>query len=283
MKPYIQTENSFRYYSYVLTYANDILVMHHDAITPLDHINHFFNMKPESMEDPDIYLEDKIRKCTMNNGVKCWSILSSKYKQEAVLNVKAQWQKTYPGQKWLQQAATIFIKDYLPGLDKSEELNPVEANYYQSLIGIVRWMIKIGRIDMITEVSLLYSYLANPRRGHLEAVFNIFAFLENNHNARMVFDPTYTEIDMRNFKTYDWKELYGYGSATEALQPDAPITLGNQVDLCLYVDLDQAGDKSTRRSRTGYFIFLNINPIIWFYKRQLTVETSVFGAEFVAM
>ena len=97
---------------------------------------------------------------------------------------------------------------------------------------------------MITKVSLLSSFLENPRRGHIESIFHIFSYLYSKHNARMVFDPTYPEIDMRNFKTYDWKELYG--SATEALQPDAPITLGNQVDLRLYVDLDQAGDKSTR-------------------------------------
>ena len=55
------------------------------------------------------------------------------------------------------------------------------------------------------------------------------------------------------------------------------------MDICLYVDSDHAGDKATRRSRTGYFIFLNSAPIIWFSKRQTTVETSVFGAKLVAM
>ena len=38
-----------------------------------------------------------------------------------------------------------------------------------------------------------------------------------------------------------------------------------------------------RRSCTGYFIFLNIAPIVWFSKRQPKVETSVFSAEFVEM
>ena len=51
----------------------------------------------------------------------------------------------------------------------------------------------------------------------------------------------------------------------------------------LYVDLDHAGDQLVRCSRTGYFVFLNMAPLIWFSKRQLTVETSVFGAEFVAL
>ena len=84
---------------------------------------------------------------------------------------------TYPGRKWPQRAVTPFLKDYLPNMDISEKLNPEEANYYQFLIGIVRLMIKLGRIDMITEVSFLYSFLPNPRRGHLEAIFHIFTYL----------------------------------------------------------------------------------------------------------
>ena len=92
------------------------------------------------------------------------------------------------------------MKDYLPELDISEKLNPEEANYYKSLIGIVRWMIELGRIDMVTEVLLLSSFLAIPRLGHLEAVFFIFAYLDNKHNARMIFDPTYPEIEMSDFK-----------------------------------------------------------------------------------
>ena len=42
-------------------------------------------------------------------------------------------------------------------------------------------------------------------------------------------------------------------------------------------------DKSNRRSRTGYFIYLNSALIMWKSKKQATIETSVFGAEFVAM
>ena len=47
--------------------------------------------------------------------------------------------------------------------------------------------------------------------------------------------------------------------------------------------LHHAGDKLTRRSRTGFVIYLNIALIAWYSKKQSTVETSVFGAEFVAM
>jgi hypothetical protein len=53
--------------------------------------------------------------------------------------------------------------------------------------------------------------------------------------------------------------------------------------LRVYVDSDHAGDKVTRRSRTGYIIFLNSAPIDWFSKKQNTIESSSFGSEFVAL
>ena len=64
----------------------------------------------------------------------------------------------------------------------------------------MRWMIELGQIGMITEVLLLSYFLAIPRPRHLETVFHIFAYLDNKHNARMVFDPTYPEIDMNDFR-----------------------------------------------------------------------------------
>ena len=39
----------------------------------------------------------------------------------------------------------------------------------------------------------------------------------------------------------------------------------------------------TRRSQTRILIFLNRAPIVWYSKRQNTVETSTFGSEFIAM
>ena len=39
----------------------------------------------------------------------------------------------------------------------------------------------------------------------------------------------------------------------------------------------------TRRSHTGFIIFVNNSPIIWYSKRQNTVESSGFGYEFIAL
>jgi hypothetical protein len=56
-----------------------------------------------------------------------------------------------------------FVKDYCPELDISEELGSEEASYYQSQIGILCWMVELGCVDIITEVSMLASQMAMPR------------------------------------------------------------------------------------------------------------------------
>ena len=50
-----------------------------------------------------------------------------------------------------------------------------------------------------------------------------------------------------------------------------------------YVDASFANCKLTRRSRTGFVIFLNCAPIYWFSKKQGSTEISTFSSEFVTM
>jgi hypothetical protein len=109
----------------------------------------------------------------------------------------------------------------------------------------------------------------------------VFAYLGLHHNIRVVFDPTYHAIDMGTFIKIDWKSMYG--DVREMITSDAHVPLGKEVDLRLFVESDHAGDQFTRHSRTGFVIYLNMSPILWFSKHQPTVESSVFGAELVAM
>ena len=50
-----------------------------------------------------------------------------------------------------------------------------------------------------------------------------------------------------------------------------------------YVDADHASNTITRRSRTGFLVYLNMAPVYWLSKKQTSVETSSFGSEFTAM
>ena len=127
---------------------------------------------------------------------------------------------------------------------------------------------------------MLASHAALPRLGHLDAAIHVMSYLKCKSNSVMMFDPWEPKIG-GEFIECDWKGFYE--DATEAIPPNAPRPLGKGVTIRMYVDSDHAGDKTIRRSRTGFVIFLQSAMIDWLSKRQSTVESSVFGAEFCAM
>jgi len=133
----------------------------------------------------------------------------------------------------------------------------------------------------MTEVSMLLAHNAMPREGHLEAVYYLFSYLKGHKNSRVVFDPVYTNLDERQFKTCDWGDFYP--EANDELPPGMPSSQGLPMEITCFVDADHAGNLLTHRSQSGVLIFVNKAPIIWYSKRQNTVESSTFGSEFVAM
>jgi hypothetical protein len=71
----------------------------------------------------------------------------------------------------------------MPELETTNLLDHKKSTFYQSQIGVLHWMVELGWINIITEVSELSTFLAMPREVHLEAVFHIFNYLEKRHNS----------------------------------------------------------------------------------------------------
>jgi hypothetical protein len=166
-------------------------------------------------------------------------------------------------------------------LDTTPELDEEAMCFYQSQVGMLHWMVELGHINIITKLSKLALYMMMLHKGHLDALLHMFAYLKSKHNARLVLDPTYPTIDLSKFIECDWKHFYG--DMKEPIPPHAPQPRGKEVQFQFFVDGDHAGDRLTRCSCTGFVIFLNMAPIMWYSKQQPTIETSVFGAEFVVM
>ena len=173
----------------------------------------------------------------------------------------------------LPKVKSPWPRDYRPEADISPELSPEQASYYQSLIGTLRWIVELGRVDLVMETSALASMMAMPREGHLLAIFQMFAFLKARHNGVMVFDPTEPVIDDSQFAREDWSATR-YGVCQESIPTNAPEPLGIGFNMRVFVDSDHAGDMVTRRSRTGFIVFLNNAPIYWYSKKQGSCETS---------
>lgn len=149
------------------------------------------------------------------------------------------------------------------------------------MIGVLRWAVELGRIDMYTEVSLLSQHLALPRVGHLEAVYHIFAYLNKHEKSSIIFDPTDPILITPTMAKPDWSSFND--NLDEELPPRMPQPLGNPVNIHVFVDANHAGNVVTRRSHTNILVFIQNSPVIWVSRRQNTVETSTFGSEFVAL
>ena len=129
------------------------------------------------------------------------------------------------------------------------------SNWYMHLIGMLQWMVEIDQVDILTEeVSLMLSYMAMPREGHLDAVLHIFGYLKIKYNSRMAFDPTVPYYDKTSFQECDWKEFYG--DVREAIPTNAPEPRGKGCIFGCMIDSNHAGEKRTRRSKSGFFVFL---------------------------
>ena len=181
---------------------------------------------------------------------------------------KEQYVKENIGYQWKipKMAVNPFPCGYEPTIDELQEINPVLSSYYLSHIGILCWMVELGSIDINIEVSMMASQSALMREEHLEEALKIVSYLRGKRNYRLYLDPTYLEIDHVSFKKHKWVDLYG--NVKEAIPLNMPEPRGKDIDLRTYVDRNNAGDKSTIRSRTGFLIYTDVTLIQWIYKKQ---------------
>ncbi len=133
------------------------------------------------------------------------------------------------------------------------------------------------------EVSLMSRYQTNPRESHLEQLLHIFGFLKRHPKLTLYMSPELPSMDFGDFRTKKSAFAEFYHDAKEPMPHQVPEPRGRSRIISSFVDASHAANKITRRSHTGYVIFLNRLPIVWYSKRQQTVETSTFSAEFIAL
>ena len=145
-------------------------------------------------------------------------------------------------------------------------------------------MVELGRVDICLEVSMMSSHMAMPREGHLDQLFNIFSYLRKYHNTEMVFDPSDPLIDESKYERKDWASSeFGHVFGVNEYPQNMPEPRGLGFTIKAKVDADHASDSVTRRSRTGFLVYINSALVYWFSKKQTSIESSSFGSEFTAM
>ena len=160
---------------------------------------------------------------------------------------------------------------------------------YRSAVGIFQWISCCGRIDITYAARLLSRFSAGPLVQHWDGCRHLAGYLRHCksfalpiHHKKIPSDPS-SPIDIKDSlgETQLFKELYP--EAKEEVSDSNPTPCYGEISTTCYVDSDWAGDKSHRRSVTGYIIYLGSTPVTWYCKTQSMVETSTYSAEFMAM
>ena len=131
----------------------------------IDGIKSSFQLKGDNAEIPDMYLGATIKNAETTDGTTCWTMSSEKNVKAAVENVKLKLSKSE--HRLPSRCDTPMRTSYYPIKDVSKKINAQGVQTYQELIGLLRWEVKIGRVDILLEVSFLSSHLALPRVGQL--------------------------------------------------------------------------------------------------------------------
>ena len=153
-----------QYYEYIVCYVDDVLGVYADARTLMEDIQRDLKFKKNKMEPPSMYLGARL-KLKQLNGKKVWTMCRKDYVKVAINNIEGQLKNKrmkLPG-----KATTPTDNKYIPELDDNPELHDNDITFYQEIIGMLRWAIEIGRVDINTEISLLSSFQVAPREGHL--------------------------------------------------------------------------------------------------------------------
>ena len=72
---------------------------------------------------------------------------------------------------------------------------------------MLRWAVEVGRVDILLEVSLISSYMACPRIGHMKVLIHMFAFLKYKPKLTIAFDPRHPLLEESRFVKCDWADI----------------------------------------------------------------------------
>ena len=199
IRPAIKPDG-FEYYELILVYVDDILCISAQPRATMSGIQSTFRLKDDKVEKPENYLGAQVMQKIVG-GVECWAMTSEQYVKAAIANVEFKLDES--GQRLPTRCPTPLQGNYRPELDISAELKIEGVRYYQELIGVLRWAVELGRIDIAMEVSMLSTHLALPRSGHLQQVYHMFGYLKAKPKRTLIFDPTHPDINESRYVKCD--------------------------------------------------------------------------------
>ena len=273
---WLRLDESGKQYEYICTHVDDFMICSKNAQRVMDEICTVYLVKDKSKGPPSYYLGNDYKKDSKGR----WCIGCKTYLTEAVRRIEDVLGKQLP------KKDTPMTDGDHPEEDVSELLDDKGHQRYQMLIGMLNWIVCIGRMDVAYATSSLSRFTACPRKGHMDRVLRIFGYLKKYKNRRVVVDSRDPiVVGGKDALALDFVEMFknNYPDATEEIDSKIPAPMIDELEITAFVDSDHAHDKKTRRSITGLLILVGRTPVYFMSKRQGAIATSTYGAEFCAM
>jgi hypothetical protein len=151
----------FRYYQLILVYVDDILHISHEPSIVIEALKNLYELK--DVGPTKKYLGANVEQVQSEDGRVFWSMSCVDYCKSAVQNVEQMLKSDGASPlKVYGDCKRPYPSTYRPEIDVSEELDDENVQRFQELIGVLRWAVELGRIDIMTEVSCLSQHLCSP-------------------------------------------------------------------------------------------------------------------------
>jgi hypothetical protein len=223
MKPGIKKDGT-KYWQYILVHVNDGLCVMEDPtelIGTLHEAPFYFKMK--DVRAPKTYLGTTIDLVELNDNVNTWSMLAAGYLEKVLPAIEEKFGSLRTIYKKTDRKKLFIpvLPDYHPEMDETNLLDDDEKRLYQSYIGILRWVVKLGCIDLVHTCATMAKFMAALREGHMAYLLCTFAYLKKYQDTKIIFDPEEVNWNNIDWVRCDWSEFYL--DAKEEIPTDAPV------------------------------------------------------------
>lgn len=257
-------------YDYIATHVDDVICVGKDPQKYIETLKEQFPIRNIELT-PAYYLGNTLERKN-NNSMK---VSLKKYINE----VLARYERKHGT---LRKENVPHSPNDHPETDDSPYLDADGITQFQSIMGICQWISIAGRMDITFAVASMSRFSSSPKENHLKRAIKILGYLKKYPSKGYTVDP---RAPILNYPYEKLEPDFGnqYADFVEDMDDKLPSPKMEELPITIFVDSNHGHDLVTGKSISGILAFVGRTPIVWHSKRQGSVQSSTFGAEFIAL